>query len=140
MTVRAILVRTVVGLLASGLASSIALADTSTAGAAMGDITVSATRVPKITKSGWPKEPVSAITLSYSVNPSSFDLTTAAGQAAIEKAVNDTALEVCKDIDKQYPGTTTDEATCVKGAVSKAMVQVHELTIVAKAEKKKAGK
>lgn len=135
---RTMLVRTAIGLVAAGLAMSVAFAQTS--GAAMGEITVTASRTPKITKSGWPKEPVSQISLSYVVSATGFDLTTAAGQAAIEKAVNDTAADVCKEIDRQYPSNVTTDADCVKTAISKAMVQVKEAIIVAKAEKKKAGK
>jgi UrcA family protein len=124
-----------VGLLASGLASGIALAQKSTSTSDIGDITVSATRA-KATASttGWPRAPVKEITLSYAVNSASYDLKTTAGAAELEKVINSTAADVCKEIGRQYPGVDADEAACTQKAASKAMVKVHEL--VAEANKK----
>jgi UrcA family protein len=135
---RTVLCSAVVGLLASGFAGGLALADKSTEGKAMGEVMVSASRVAKRTTERFAKTPVSKVTLSYGVDASVFDLTTPTGQAGLEKAVSDTAEEVCKEIERQSPGTITEQKDCVKDAISKSMVQVRELIAVAKVMKKKA--
>jgi len=128
-----------VGLVAFGSVTSVVLADTSTAGAAMGDISVTARRArAKPTEAGWPRAPVNEVALTYTVSPASFDLTTAAGRAGLEKAVNDTAMDVCKEIGKQYPGSTPEDAGCAKAAADKAMVKVREVEAAATAPKKAA--
>jgi UrcA family protein len=125
-----------IGLLASALAGTLALAqkpmDTGAGGNALGDIEVSATR-SKATAStvGWPKAPVQQITLSYAVSPSNFDLSTTAGEAGLEKLVNTTAVDVCNEIGRQYPDVKPDNGACAKAAAAKAMVKVHELVAVA---------
>ena len=124
--------------LASPFVGGMALAQTpGNAGAAstsLEQITVSASRMnakPVVSVVGWPKAPVKQITLSYAIGTSQFDLTTTAGEADLEKAVNDAALDVCKEIGRQYPESTPDDAGCAKVAVRKAMVKVHELVAAA---------
>ena len=123
-----------IGLLAAALAGAAAFAQKpmDTGGNALGDIEVSATR-SKATAStvGWPKAPVQQITLSYAVSASNFDLATTAGEAGLEKLVNTTAVDVCKEIGRQYPDVKPDDGQCAKAAAAKAMVKVHELVAVA---------
>lgn len=100
------------------------------------EITVTAARQnpkPIVSTTGWPRAPVTHITLSYAVTATGYDLTSSAGVAGLEKAVNETAMDVCKEIGRQYPGSTPDDAGCAKVAADKAMVKVHQL--VATAEK-----
>jgi hypothetical protein len=136
------LIVTAVGLLASALGSGVALAqqatDTGGGGAAMEDIIVSASR-SKVNSSAtrWPKTPVQTITLSYAVNAASYDLTTSAGVAGLEKVVNATAADVCKEVFSAYPAVKPDDGECAKTAAANAMVRVHELVAAATG---KAGK
>jgi hypothetical protein len=44
---------------------------------------------------------VQQITLSYAVSVASFDLSLSAGVADLEKEVNETAMDVCKEIGRQ---------------------------------------
>jgi UrcA family protein len=141
-TMSKIFIMTLVGLLATGLTGGIALAqkaaDTAASDSQIGDITVTASRPnSNLTTSvaGWPRSPVKQVTLSYSVNAGSFDLTTTAGEAQLEKLVNDTAMDVCKEIGHQYPGSTPDDAACAKAAAAKAMVKVHALVAAANSKK-----
>jgi UrcA family protein len=124
-------------------ASSPALAQKPTgpsvAGAVLEEVTVTATRInvkATVSKVGWPHTPVKQVTLSYVISTAEFDLATTAGAAALEKEVNDAAMDVCKEIGRQYPGSTPDDAGCAKAASAKAMVRVREL--IAAAAKQKA--
>ena len=125
-----------IGILASGLGSGLAFAqkatDNSLEGVSMGDVTVSATRTKATaTTVGWPQTPVKQITLSYSVNTAKYDLTTTSGAAELEKVVNATAVEVCKEIARQYPDTAPEDGGCARTAAAKAMNRVRELTATA---------
>ncbi len=140
---RKILLTAAAMVLASPFVSGITLAqkpaDASVAGAPIEEIIVSASRInvkPVVSAVGWPRTPVKQITLSYWISTAQFDLTTTAGAADLEKAVNDAALDVCKEIGRQYPDSTPNDAGCAKAAAQKAMVKVHAL--VAAAAKKGA--
>ena len=82
--------------------------------------------------------PIVDMSISYGVSYAGLDLASAAGAAEIEKRVNDAAREACREISARRPlqQFTTSEAQCVRAAVDKAMVRVHEL--VAAAAKKSA--
>ncbi|MGB8328444.1 MAG: hypothetical protein WCE48_12820 [Steroidobacteraceae bacterium] len=45
-------------------------------------------------------------------------------QKMLEERVKETALEVCKEIGRQYPQLAPDDAICAKLAAKKAMVKV----------------
>jgi hypothetical protein len=123
----------------SGLALAQNPADAGAAGSAIEEITVTAARInvkPAVSVAGWPRAPVKEITLSYGISTAAFDLTTTAGATDLEKVVNDTAMDVCKEIGRQYPESTPNDAGCAKAAAQKAMVKVHAL--VAAAAKKGA--
>jgi len=135
---RKLFINTIVGLLATGLTGGIALAqkaaDTAASDYPSADVLVSASRAngnATVSVPGWPRNQVRQITLSYAVNAGAFDLTTTAGAAQLEQAIKDTALDVCKEIGRQYPSTTPDDAACAKEAVAKAMVRVHVLVATA---------
>lgn len=124
-----------IGLLASALASNIAVGQKpADSGAAVPTVTIIASRTnpkPTVSTVGWPRASVKQITLSYAVAASDYDLTSSAGVADLEKAVNETAMDVCKEIGRQYPASTPDDAACAKAAAAKAMVKVHELAAAA---------
>lgn len=115
-----IVVRWAIGLLAAASVSAIAIADD------MGEVTVQASRVmSKVvgkTSSGVPIEDVS---LSYGVSAKDLDLSSHAGAMELQKRVADAAQSACKEIDRQYPGTS--DQNCAKNATAKAMVKVNEL-------------
>ena len=46
---------------------------------------------------------------------------------ALEKRVNDAAKALCQEIGKQYPDSSTDDASGAKQALNRAMVQVRAL-------------
>jgi UrcA family protein len=74
------------------------------------------------TFTGIPKEEVQ---LSRQVGFSDLDLSTPAGQAALEKRITGVAQEACKQLHTLYPLDTwdTSEHTCVADAVNRAMAQ-----------------
>ena len=73
--------------------------------------------------------PIAEISISYGVRSDDLDLASAAGAAEMEKRVNTTAQQACKEIATQRPVEhyTTSEEECVKTATDKAMVKVHAL-------------
>ncbi|MGO8831144.1 MAG: UrcA family protein [Steroidobacteraceae bacterium] len=86
---------------------------------------------PVVSTVGWPRTPVNEVTLSYAISAAGLDLTTDAGKADLEKRVRDAAMDVCKEIGRQYPDSTPDDAACAKAAASKAMVKVRKLVTAA---------
>jgi UrcA family protein len=77
--------------------------------------------------------PIQDVTLSYGVNAQGLDLSTNTGAKAFEQRVKDAAEQACKDIARQYPDSTPNDADCAKAAADQAMVRVNEL--IAAAEK-----
>lgn len=132
-----------IGALAATAVGTIALAqkpaDPGVTGSPFTEITVTATRLnvkPVVSVVGWPRAPVGQVSLSYGVSIADLDLGTSAGAIELEKRVNETAVDVCKEIGRQYPDSTPSDAACAKAAAQKAMVRVREL--VAAAAKKTA--
>lgn len=82
--------------------------------------------------------PIQDITLSYGVSAQGLDLSTNTGAKAFEQRVKDAAEQACKDIGRQYPNSTPNDADCAKAAADQAMVRVNEL--VAAAEKSRIAK
>jgi UrcA family protein len=123
-------IKVAVGLLAGVALSAVVIADE------MGEVTVQASRVVKkvlgTTASGVPIENIS---LSYGVSTSGLDLSSSAGAAEMQKRVSDAAAAACKELGRQYPGTSTSDAECVKKATDKAMARVNELVAAAKKPK-----
>lgn len=123
--------------LTATVASNIALAQKPADASAVGslsEVTVISSREnpkPTVSTTGWPRVPVTHVTLGYAVSIIGYDLTSSAGVADLEKAVNETAMDVCKEIGRQYPGSTPDDAGCAKVAAAKAMVKVHQLVATA---------
>ena len=97
------------------------------------EITVEASRVVAKDVAGQPPggAQVRDITLSYGVSYSGVDLTSTVAVAALEKSVNDAAHKACKEIGRQYPMSTPNDAECAKAAAAKAMGRVRELVSAA---------
>jgi hypothetical protein len=134
-------VTAVAALLGSAVASNMALAqqagNAGGAGSVNEGVTVSASRgnaKPVVSTVGAPRYPVTQVTLTYSISTAGYDLTTATGVDDLKQAVNQTALDVCKEIGRQYPDSTPNDAACASAAAGKAMFQVRK--IVAAVNKK----
>jgi UrcA family protein len=129
---RKMLITAAAGVLASSLASGVAIAQ------AAPEVIVQATRMVETnigrTSTG---VPISNISLSYGVSYSGLDLASQADAMQLEKRVKDAAMAACKEIGQKYPQATPNDAECAKAASDKAMVKVHELEAAAA---KKAGK
>jgi UrcA family protein len=130
---KTIYITTVATLLGSIVAGNIALAQ-QPAGAAVEGVTVSASRggaKPVVSTVGGPRNQVTQVTLTYNLSASNYDLTKVNGVADFEKAVRQTASDVCREIGRQYPDSTPDDGACAKDAADKAMIQVRELVAAA---------
>ena len=97
------------------------------------EITVEASRVVARSVAGQPPggAQIKDITLSYGVSYAGVDLNSTAAVAALEKSINDAAHKACKEIGRQYPMSTPNDAECAKAAAAKAMGRVHELVSAA---------
>ncbi|HEV8017975.1 MAG TPA: UrcA family protein [Steroidobacteraceae bacterium] len=120
------LIRVAIGLFAVTSVGTVVVADD------MGEVTVQASRVvSKVvgrTASGVPIEDVS---LSYGVSAKDLDLSTHAGAMELQKRVADAANSACKELSRQYPGSSPSDADCAKASTAKAMVRVNELIAAA---------
>src|SRR3974390_2256994 len=108
------LISVAVGLLAGASLSAVVVAED------MGEVSVQASRVVKkvigTTSSGVPIEDIS---LSYGVSTAGLDLSTSAGAAELQRRVGNAATAACKELGRQYPGSTTTDAEGVKKPTDK---------------------
>jgi len=77
--------------------------------------------------------PVIDVSVSYTVSARDIDISTSSGAKVLEQRVKDAAATACKEISRQFPDATPNEAECANTAAAKAMTQVH--LMVATAEK-----
>ena len=77
--------------------------------------------------------PLTRVSLSYQVAYGDLNLASAAGAATLEKRVNDAAVAACREVGRQAPGSTPDDAACSRQAAERAMATVHQLIAAAKA-------
>jgi UrcA family protein len=77
--------------------------------------------------------PIEQVQLSRHVGYSDLDLSTPAGQAALEKRIKTVAQEACKQLKTLYPleQWDTDNSTCVADAVQQAMQQAKSAAAAA---------
>jgi UrcA family protein len=98
------------------------------------EITISASGLTKAvvgrTASG---AAIEEVTLTRRVGYGDLDLAKTAGAAELQRRVDQTARDACKEIDDRYPFEDKQMKDCVKVAVDKAMVQVR--AAIAAAEK-----
>jgi len=123
-------VKVAIGLLAAVSVAGIAIAQDT------GEVTVQASRVVKktigTTASGIPIQDVS---LSYGVSTAGLDLSSASGADELKKRVVEAAKAACKELGRQYPSSTPEDAACTKAATDKAMTKVNDLIASAKGGK-----
>lgn len=116
-----------VGLLAGVSISAAVMAEE------MGEVTVQASRVvKKVIGTTFSGVPIEEVSLSYGVSTAGLDLATSAGAAELQKRVANAASAACKELGRQFPGSTPTGPECVKNATDKAMVKVNELVAAAK--------
>lgn len=96
-------------------------------------VTVQGTRVPstKTIGHGTTGIPIEEVSLSYAVSTAGLDLVSHAGALALEKRLQDAATAVCRELGKQYPDSTPNDADCAKAAAGKALARAHELEAAA---------
>jgi UrcA family protein len=77
--------------------------------------------------------PIEEVTLTRRVSYGDLDLAKTAGAAELQRRVDQTAKDACKELDNRYPFEDRQLTDCTKSAVDKAMAQVR--AAVAAAEK-----
>lgn len=96
-------------------------------------VTVQGSRVTKGAVATSNGVPVDEVTLSRHVSFGDLDLSTHSGALEMEKRINLTAEATCKELERLYPIGTGDGTSCIKRAVSGAMLQAR--AAIAAAEK-----
>ena len=96
------------------------------------NVTVFAPYVVKKSNTGLGRNHVTTVSVSRAVAYDDLDLTSPDGQATLETRVKQTANDVCKELDKRYPASMSENKTCVREAVTEAMVQVKGVEKAAK--------
>jgi UrcA family protein len=104
-------------------------------GQAMEVVTVEAVREIIVGKSTI-GAPIKELSIRSRVTFADLDLTTAAGAAALQKRVEDTAKSTCKEIKVDVPAEGSTVEKCVKDALAGAQPQVDKAIADAKAAKK----
>jgi UrcA family protein len=104
-------------------------------GQAMEVVTVEAVREIIVGKSTI-GAPIKELSIRSRVTFADPDLTTAAGAAALQKRVEDTAKSTCKEIKVDVPAEGSTVEKCVKDALAGAQPQVDKAIADAKAAKK----
>lgn len=104
-------------------------------GQAMEVVTVEAVREIIVGKSPI-GAPIKELSIRSRVTFADLDLTTAAGAAALQKRVDDTAQSTCKEIKVDVPAEGSSVEKCVKDALAGAQPQIDQAIAAAKAAKK----
>ena len=104
-------------------------------GQAMEVVTVEAVREIIVGKSTI-GAPIKELSIRSRVTFADLDLTTAAGAAALQKRVEDTAKSTCKEIKVDLPAEGSSVEKCVKDALAGAQPQIDKAIAEAKAAKK----
>lgn len=104
-------------------------------GQAMEVVTVEAVREIIVGKSTI-GAPIKELSIRSRVTFADLDLTTAAGAAALQKRVEDTAKSTCKEIKVDIPAEGSSVEKCIKDALAGAQPQIDKAIADAKAAKK----
>lgn len=104
-------------------------------GQAMEVVTVEAVREIIVGKSAI-GAPIKELSIRSRVTFADLDLTTAAGAAALQKRVEDTAKSTCKEIKVDLPAEGSSVEKCIKDALAGAQPQIDKAIAEAKAAKK----
>lgn len=128
---RAVFVRAASAAVTAALISSIAVAQKK----GIEEVEVEATRVLSTKVAGRTATgvPIVNVSLSYGVNIADLDLASREGASELESRVQDAAHAACREISRQHPDATPDDAACTNAAAKKAMVKAREL--IAEAQK-----
>lgn len=70
--------------------------------------------------------PIQEVSLSLTVSYAGLDLTKKSDYTEVEKRINDTAVEACKQLDKMYPLMEADKS-CVTKAADGGMTQLKAI-------------
>ena len=102
------------------------------AGASKESVTVVAPYVvTKVVTEGLPAERGTTFNVSRGVSYKDLDLNTADGRAALEARVQQTAKDVCKELERRHRSAAfapvAASRACVKDAVNQALAQVRGL-------------
>lgn len=97
-------------------------------------VIIQAERTTKVVGRSYTGAPIELVTLTRRVSYADLDLNTHAGATELEKRVNETAKDACKQLDTLYPLSESGGPSCVKKATGDAMVQAH--VAIAAAEKR----
>ena len=116
-------------------AAGATLLSTGAYGQAMEVVTVEAVREIIVGKSPI-GAPIKELSIRSRVTFADLDLTTAAGAAALQKRVDDTAKSTCKEIKVDVPAEGSSVEKCVKDALAGAQPQIDQAIAAAKAAKK----
>lgn len=104
-------------------------------GQAMEVVTVEAVREIVVGKSTI-GAPIKELSIRSRVTFADLDLATAAGAAALQKRVEDTAKSTCNEIKVDLPAEGSSVEKCVKDALAGAQPQIEKAVALAKAAKK----
>ena len=77
--------------------------------------------------------PIADVSLDYGVRLSGLPASRAA-TVELERRIRVAAVAACREISRQYPGATPDDAECAKEAARKAMVRAREVVAAAHGE------
>jgi UrcA family protein len=110
------------------LASSVAC--TAIAADQIAELTVEGSRMTKevVGRSSSTGAPIEEVTLRRHVPYADLDLSTHSGVAELQKRIDATAQETCRDLDKALPFSKNSDSarSCVNKAVKSAMPQAQE--------------
>jgi UrcA family protein len=120
--------------LATIFAAGATLLSAAAYGQAMEVVTVEAVREIVVGKSQI-GAPIKELSIRARVTFADLDLTTAAGAAALQKRVEDTAQSSCKEIKVDVPAEGSSHEQCVKDALAGAQPQIDRAVAEAKAAK-----
>ncbi|MDE2305142.1 MAG: UrcA family protein [Gammaproteobacteria bacterium] len=71
--------------------------------------------------------PIVEMSVSYRVSTEGLDLSKHADMQRMEKRIKDAARSACKDIAREWPFESHDEAQCAGEAAHKPLEQVHAM-------------
>lgn len=81
----------------------------------------------KISRSSTTRAPIQDISLSQGVEFSDLDLSTRSGLIELRMRIEETAQNLCHEIDRRYPTVDDTIGMCVSRTVASAMAQVRRL-------------
>ena len=119
---RKMLVGTAVGVLATALVGTIAIAQQPD------EVKVEASRIVKtVASKGVSGVEIVDMSLSYGVSYAGLDLASRAGAVELERRISAAAHKACKELGRQYPDSTPSDPECTRVTTDKGLVAAHAL-------------